>query len=226
MSLQTSIPRKLEALKNLSREDQYIGAAVAVAVIAAVVYTSKSSKKVRHSCFRVYPWTNLADLQTLQNTAPFVSGSTPAGELRSTFKAESNQCHIVNRNLKLAGNVTYAKDPRAWTEYYAKLYGGTFRTDVFPRVNICPWASRSMYEFLIMIRRPVNNRLVPSSEGIKWEKLCWAKISALPALVKTFSMLPTWLVSRIRTNIKVPLLLCQSFWTQIWSIILPESTIR
>jgi hypothetical protein len=46
MSLQTTIPKKLEALRNLSREDQYIGVAVAVAVIAAAVYTSKSSKKV------------------------------------------------------------------------------------------------------------------------------------------------------------------------------------
>ncbi|CAO3660586.1 unnamed protein product [Umbelopsis ramanniana] len=91
MSLQTTLPKKLEALKNLSREDQYIGAAVAVAIVAAAVYASKSSKK---------------------NTAPFVSGSTSA-----------------------AGNITYAQDPRAWTEYYAKLYGGTFRTDVFHRIG-------------------------------------------------------------------------------------------
>ena len=46
MSLQTTLPKKLEALKNLSREDQYIGAVVAVAIVAAAVYTSKSSKKV------------------------------------------------------------------------------------------------------------------------------------------------------------------------------------
>ncbi|KAG2184090.1 hypothetical protein INT44_009105, partial [Umbelopsis vinacea] len=37
--------------------------------------------------------------------------------------------------LQLAGNITYAQDPRAWTEYYAKLYGGTFRTDVFHRIG-------------------------------------------------------------------------------------------
>lgn len=45
-SLQTTIPRKLEYLQKLSKEEQAIGAAVVLAIVAAAVYTSQPVKKV------------------------------------------------------------------------------------------------------------------------------------------------------------------------------------
>lgn len=45
-SLQTTIPRKLEFLQRLSKEEQAIGAAMALTVVAAAVYASRPAKKV------------------------------------------------------------------------------------------------------------------------------------------------------------------------------------